>query len=172
VYREGALEVAASLDPALVAVVLDVPAPGDGDVVTRLARLRADPWYDPTLGSRRTEPQRVGGFRGFGGPFVRPPLVAPAAGPLPDPLPGPDAGPGAGGRVVAFDGEGAWYVCADAFGTGLVRAATEPAALVEEPPPALDLLELTSWVHAPGGVAATSALSHAVTFVPGPEPAV
>jgi hypothetical protein len=146
-YRAGALEVAAQLDPALASAALGGP-----DI---LGALQADPWYDPRIGGRRIGSMRVGGFRGLGGPFLSPPLVA--------------EGPSG---VVATDGDGWWLLFADAFGTAAVRTpapAQAPHRKVQEAPKELAAIpELTSWAPGPGCLVATSALSYAVTFQVGP----
>lgn len=156
-YRDGALALAASLPPDVLTGTLDADA-GDLD------RLRDDPWFDPA-GPRRVGVVRVGAFRGFGGPFLRPPTVV-----------------AHDGVVVALDdGTGdAWFVLADAFGSAVVRYGQDHGPSVAElraavhtpatatPPEALaPIVELTSWADSPGGLVATSALSHAVLFVVG-----
>jgi hypothetical protein len=146
-YRSGALDVAARLDPAVASAALGGP-----DI---LAALQADPWYDPQSDGRRNAPVRVGGFRGLGGPFLSPPLVA--------------AGPSG---VVATDGDGWWSLFADAFGTAAVRTPVPPQAPLRELSQAPEELtfipELTSWTPGPGCLVATSALSYAVIFQVGP----
>jgi hypothetical protein len=145
-YRASALEVAATLDPVLASAALGTP--------DTLAALQADPWYDPRIGGRRIGSVRVGGFRGLGGPFLSPPIVA--------------NGPSG---MVATDGDGWWLLFADAFGAAVVRAPAPPPPPPRqgrERPAELDMIaELTSWVPGPGCLVATSALSHAVTFVVG-----
>jgi hypothetical protein len=145
-FRADALAIARSLDPA----VLQVAA---GASPAQLDQLAQDPWFDPApgpTGGGGDGAVRVGSFRGFGGAFVRPPLLA-----LLD------------DHVVATDGDGEWFVFADAFGSAVVRAGGTAARAVSTqgaPPVALDIPEVLSWVVAPGGVVVSSALSHAVIF--------
>ncbi len=159
-HRDGALAIAATLDPAVLDAVLGA-SPAD------LVRLAADPWFDPadaSASASRPASLLVGGFRGFGGPFVRPPVVTLE-----------------GARVVADDGDERWYVLADAFGSAVVRAGAEsgraaPArsdpgvasgtgAATTIPAALAGVTEITSWVAVPGALVATSALSHAIAFV-------
>ncbi len=169
-YRPGALAVASTLSPAVLRAAL-------GATPTDLPRLLADPWFDPSadpgsasVGTTDTSAVpasvRVGGFRGFGGPFVAPPVLS-----VEDDI------------VVADDGAERWFVLADAFGTALVRAGPRPGTAMATapgtgtaaasgpaglgPPPAAlaGMAEITSWVARPGALVATSALSHVVTFV-------
>jgi len=147
-YRVDALAVARPLDPAVVQMAL-------GASPEQLGAMASDPWFDPGGsdggGPANAAPVRVGSFRGFGGPFVRPPLLALD-----------------GDRVIAMDGDGEFLVFADAFGSAVVRAGGTAATAIstQGPPPALldDIPELLSWVLAPGGLVVSSALSHAVIF--------
>jgi hypothetical protein len=109
-FREGALSICAALEPALARAALGL-GEGGPDLGTVLGRLREDPWLRPAAVTDREGPRRelglvaeVGGFRGFGGPFVRPPVVA-----------------AVGGQILASDGEGTWVLCADVFGATLHR---------------------------------------------------
>jgi hypothetical protein len=159
-YRRTALAVARRLDGAVVEAALGLP-------VDQLPRLIADPWFDPSAPGQRV-PVRVGGFRGLGGTFVRPPVL--------EPMPDVDTG-----AVVATDGEDRWLVVADAFGSVVVRALTpsspvgalvtaaagiDPAVVVA----GAGIDEPTSWVAVPGALAVTSTLSHSVVFLPGVAP--
>ncbi|MFZ1983006.1 MAG: hypothetical protein WAU91_01255 [Desulfatitalea sp.] len=79
--RQGALATAAALSPVLALAAVGGPA--DADWPDLLSRLRTDPWCDPSTTTSPDRPAatfgevaRVGGFRGFGGPFIAPPLVA------------------------------------------------------------------------------------------------
>lgn len=160
-YRAGALALARTLDPPALAAVLDVDAAG-------LDALGADPWATAG-GTRLAGPVRVGGFRGFGGPFVRPPFLEA----------GFDARTGA---VVANDGDERWLVVADGFGWAVGRAGEgsgreHPAGGIAgrgTPVPdavlAAGIDEPLSWCPVPGALAVTSALTHAVVFLPGVGP--
>jgi hypothetical protein len=158
-YRVPALELAATLDPELVAVVITVPG-GGAAVGPTLAQLGADPWFDPSAGDGATRPARVavGAFRGFGGAFVRPPTLVGAA----------------GTHAQVSDGTDTWSVFADAFGSAVVRArepaaSPDPLPAVGARPDALaDIEELTAWAPVAGGFVATSGLTHAVLFTAAP----
>jgi len=143
-YRSDALEVARTLEADVVQAVL-------GATPAQLDELATDPWFVPRPEGSSPEAVRVGSFRGFGGPFVRPPLLALH-----------------GSQVVAMDGDGEWFVFADAFGSAVLRAGGAAASAVstEGPPPVAldDIPEILTWVLAPGGLVVSSALSHAVIF--------
>jgi hypothetical protein len=121
-YRESALDVAATLtDEALVAALgIDHSvAP-----LESLARMRRDRWWQPGK-PRPAGPivaHRVGGFRGFGGPFLLPPEVGTRD-----------------GSILVRSGDNAWQLHADAWGATLTRAEPEgidcdqPAAAVLPP---------------------------------------
>jgi len=108
-YRDGALTALRSLPQAVAAAVLGVPAPRVEQV--RQA-LQADPWFDPGFdpAGAASDGMRVvryaGGFRGFGGAFLQPPLVKSAP----------------GGWLVRSAGEH-WLLIGDAFGATLHRIA-------------------------------------------------
>lgn len=170
-YRATALTLAAGLPADVLLAAL-------GAGPEHLPALAADPWFDPA-GPRPVAPVRVGAFRGFGGSFVRPPRLEPVADPTT-------------GAVIATDGEERWLVLADAFGWTVVRAGPgaeagsgEGAGAGREggattgppagagtaiPPGATAVEEPTSWLAVPGALAVTSALTHAVLFLPGATP--
>jgi hypothetical protein len=121
--RTSALGVAATLDGGALAAALGTA--GSLEVAATVERLRADRWWRPD-GERVADPSegpgaappwgppsvpagarvvaRVGGFRGFGGPFLEPPVVV--------------AGDG---EIVVRSGAAAWTLHADAFGAALTR---------------------------------------------------
>lgn len=112
-FREGALATCRKLDPAVACFAL-----GRRDALNRIAlsvvlnRLRDDPWLSvPEAGADNGGQQalrivaRVGGFRGFGGPFLTPPAVA-----------------GANGQIHVADAESCWLLCADRYGATLHRS--------------------------------------------------
>lgn len=121
--RERALEAiragALSLPAALVA--LGRPDGACADLAS-LAESLADPWRaagTPPVPPALACVARVGGFRGFGGPFVEPPEVFTS-----------------GGRLCVADAEGCWSLHADAFGATLLRRprpAADPAAAAPRP---------------------------------------
>jgi hypothetical protein len=118
-FRAGALAMCRGLDADVARAALgleDAAVPLD-DV---LRRLQADPWLSPAAAGKdpggRHELRLVaaaGGFRGFGGPFLRPPRVACVD-----------------GAFLAGDGESCWVLAADVFGATFHRtdAALPPAA--------------------------------------------
>lgn len=141
-YRRDALQVARTLPGGIVTAIL-----GEAD----LDRFAADPWHGR---ADATSPVRVGGFRGFGGPFLRPPLIV---------------GVEADG-VVVTDGDAQWLVLADAFGSAVVRTGPETPQAAEAPPDlaGVPVGEITSAAALPGTSVVTSALTHAVLFLPTP----
>lgn len=108
-FRESALDVAATLRPALLGAVLGVTLADETARDGLVARLRADPWLNPArdTGRQLRVVAQAGGFRGFGGAFLRPPRVA-----LVD------------GTLLLTDGESTLSLYADAFGTMLLRTLT------------------------------------------------
>lgn len=162
--RDAALATAARLPEPLVRAALRTQSTVD---VTRLA---ADPWLDPSFTERTGTvlllARRVGGFRGFGGTFRRPPVVSTSD-----------------DRWYASDGEDAWRVHADRFGVHLARVAEMPPDLGDVGPlvlkaggivsdtttgAALELPELadaTSWASVGGTLAATTPWTHGILFV-------
>jgi hypothetical protein len=111
-YRTGALHTAATLRHELAAAALGLPQETLADEVSRtIERLKADPWLTSiaALGQADAPPiirivAQVGAFRGFGGPFIRPPKVVHDS-----------------GAIYALDGEGVWQLVADAYGANLIR---------------------------------------------------
>lgn len=162
--RASALDTAATLPEHLVRIALGTPAAVDVD------RLVADPWLDPKLTGRDSSvlllARRVGGFRGFGGTFRRPPTVSTSD-----------------GRWYATDGEDAWRVFADRFGVSLGRVAALPDGPGDVGPLVLkaggvvvdtttgaglelpELADATSWASAGGTLAATTPWTHGILFV-------
>ncbi len=115
-YRAGALQVAARLPVEVAGLALGIePA----QVPTALAVLPGNPWLTPAQaaqGGELANPQlclvrQAGGFRGFGGPFVSPPVAQVH-----------------GGVFLLTDAQATWWLCADAFGATWHRAETPPAA--------------------------------------------
>jgi hypothetical protein len=107
--RESALAAADTLPESLVSSAIGTPAVRWLDVRDRL---RADPWFDPSnpaspSGSARLV-ARAGGFRGFGGLFLTPPIVAMAD-----------------EELLTRSGDSSWLLKADAFGATFHRATTD-----------------------------------------------
>ncbi len=111
-YREGALELCDELPAPLACAALGVETAAPRAVKRMLTALREDPWLWPAAALERRKGKRelarvatVGGFRGFGGPFLRPPKVT-----VHDDV------------LIAFDPRAVWEVHADVFGTSFRRA--------------------------------------------------
>ena len=113
-YRTAALREAAALPTAVAAAVLGLPA--DTDPVAALERHARDPWWWPGVAAAPGVLRRIGGFRGFGGPWLGAPRVVPG---------------GPSGCSVAADGA-RWAIVADVHGAAVTRLADEP----EVPAPA------------------------------------
>jgi hypothetical protein len=166
-YRESALSVAGSLDPALLGLVLDEKGPGSApDAFARLAALRACRWVGgQNAAANPTQPhlvRRAGAFRGFGGLFSEPPHVV------------MDRDQN---QLYVRSGTEGWLLTADAFGATFHRATEEElaAAAAAAPPtrsqghqlPAgievpADVGHVTSVACLPHTVAITGSLTHAV----------
>lgn len=108
--RQAALDAAGRITPALAARALGVPARSPLPLPEVIARFRRDPWWSPAVppvsGGGRTVRVKatVGGFKGFGGPFLSPPGVL-----------------ASGGALYAFDRAFVWRLHADCFGAVFVR---------------------------------------------------
>lgn len=155
-HREGALASCATLPAALGLKALGT----SGDLAQILERLRADRWLTPeraALPPTRRElrvVRAVSGFRGFGGAFLTPPLVA-----------------NVGGMLVARDREGSWFITADVFGeyVGRVSPPAKPRD-PETPKPTLsafpEFADSTSAAACDDGtVAVTVDRSHSVFLI-------
>ena len=111
-YRTDALAILAALPVPLAARVLELPDPAR--VSEALFRMAVDPWCDPrqpTHAPRLSRVARIGGFRGFGGVFLAPPMVTLIE-----------------GELHARDGNaegGVWRICADAFGATFHRTVID-----------------------------------------------
>ena len=107
--RESALAAADALPEPLVLAA--IAAPG-GQWAKIRDRLHADPWFDPAKPRASATEGRVvaraGAFRGFGGLFTEPPVVAMA-----------------GEQLLVRGGEDCWLLKADAFGATFHRATKE-----------------------------------------------
>lgn len=150
--RETALRAGDALPAQVSSALLGAPKLEWSEVRARLAR---DPWYDPAaFGEARPHLARmVGGFRGFGGAFVRPPRVFAIDGHL----------------CVSSHGE-CWFLTADAFGATFHRAdpkvLTRAAPAPTRPPLALpELGAVTSLASVDGTFALTGDATHQVALV-------
>jgi hypothetical protein len=115
-YRSGALIAADELPTTLVERALEIPE-GQSWSQWREA-LHESPWPTSLVGTELLL-ARVGWFRGLGGVFTEPPLLATRDGDL-----------------IARSGTDAWLVTADAFGSTLHRSddGGVPAGLIAEEP--------------------------------------
>lgn len=133
-YRAAALAAAARL-PAPLAVAALGLAPGTAPQPVLDAHA-ADPWWWPGRAQDAGVLRRVGGFRGFGGPWLAVPRVSSGA---------------PWGCHVRADGE-CWAVLADLHGSAVVRLDStdvpERAAAPRLPVPWDD--EVTGWSAAAG----------------------
>lgn len=107
-YREGALSALGTMPDnlafGLLAVESDLTRNGLMDALR-------DPWWNPSEpGGKRSLSiaRRVGGFRGFGGPFVTPPEVI-----------------AVDGTLYAFDAESCWILFSDCYGASFKRYGTD-----------------------------------------------
>jgi hypothetical protein len=120
-YRESALNIADALPEPLALAA--VGATGTWAEVR--ARLRADPWFDPSCAARSVHVAAcIGGFRGFGGLFSLPPRVHRSF-----------------DFLIAVAGNDGFLVTADAFGATFHRASADELAA------ARTQSELPSGVH-------------------------
>jgi len=109
-YRRAALVAADALDEALTLAALEArPGSSWPDLRERLA---AEPWFDPAA-AREDRPAlkavaQVGSFKGFGGLFLEPPLVASAE-----------------DRFFVRSGAECWLLTADVFGATFHRASVQ-----------------------------------------------
>lgn len=103
-FREGALGVASTLSDDALCCALGTTLEAPASETLRL--LQQDRWWRPgrSMPSAPAVAQRVGGFRGFGGPFLAPPRVGTR-----------------GERLVVSSGSEAWMLHADAWGATLTR---------------------------------------------------
>jgi hypothetical protein len=115
-YRDAALRIARQLPRELAAKCMGLDdAPADRDWLALLDRLKEDPWHAPAKQEdevSQASPRIVretGGFRGFGGPCLRPPTVAVCD-----------------GELFVADGHARWRLLADVFGTLWHRVPDAP----------------------------------------------
>lgn len=116
-YRDGAIAAARQMEPSLAAKALGVPASaGQAEILAALERMAGNPWITPAEAIAGTPDlrrlrlvNRAGAFRGFGGTFLRPPLVR-----CQD------------GHLVVSDGQFSWILLADVHGVVLHRIGDGP----------------------------------------------
>ena len=161
-YREGVLRAIRSLPPALACAALKIEL---RQYEATLQRFQEDRWFDPANpkgGSLRIV-RSAGAFRGFGGPFLQPPM-----------LKSTDNG------WLVQSAEDYWLLVADAFGATLHRSTVEewkaqPAKNAEHvgtrvvhEGKALDMPAagpITSSGVSAGAIACTFAHSHQISLV-------
>ena len=123
-YRQGAIAAAAALPRPLALAA--VAASESAEWATIEAGLRGSEWFDPSQpASTAPAVVRIGGFRGFGGPFTQPPHVVIEA-----------------GQLHALSGDERWLVMADCFGATFHRVPADggrPAVPSISLPPAVRL---------------------------------
>ena len=133
-FRSAALAAAARLPAPLAVAALGLPAGSTAGAV--LDAHTADPWWWPGREQTTGVLRRIGGFRGFGGPWLAVPRVSSGA---------------LWGCHVRADGE-CWAVLADLHGSAVVRLDStdvqERAAAPHLPVPWDD--EVTGWSAAGG----------------------
>ena len=103
-YREGALAALGTMPDNLAFGLLAVE--GDWTRSGLMDALR-DPWWNPSEPEKKRSlsmARRVGGFRGFGGPFITPPEVIAVE-----------------GTIYAFDAEACWTLFSDYYGSSFKR---------------------------------------------------
>jgi hypothetical protein len=117
-YREGALATARQLGTPVAARALGLPeAAPAADIAAALDRVTENPWISPNdalggtaVDSRRMRiVSRVGAFRGFGGPFLRPPTIRYQH-----------------DHFLVSDGEATWMLLADLHGSTFQRIDDPP----------------------------------------------
>jgi hypothetical protein len=112
-YRRAALQIVRSLSPAISASLLaldpQTPAPLLHQAIDAMSKSH---WLTASMAAHGTDQptlrvvRRAGGFRGFTGAFLRPPVVAMQ-----------------GERLMVNDGESVWTLIADAYGCILRRTS-------------------------------------------------
>lgn len=110
-YRETALERWKMLPDRLKLPCIGIEADDPPPPMDALQQALANPWHPPHLAGRQIDVRltvvgKTGRFRGLGGQFGEPPLLA-----------------GDGTDIIAYDGEGSFSIWADCFGLSLRRAA-------------------------------------------------
>lgn len=111
-HRFGALAAARGLPAKLAGMALGLSREPSADELRQaIEQLEQDPWLKPeqalSLDSQQYSIRlvaRAGAFRGFGGPFLRPPTLFCSQ-----------------DGLIAFDGEGQWRILADACGVVCLR---------------------------------------------------
>jgi hypothetical protein len=116
-YRDAALRIVRQLPWKIAATCVSAPDNlTEAEWRQQLDRLEADRWFAPAI-DKATGPspalriaRTIGGFRGFGGPCLRPPKAS-----------------AIDGRLFVSDGDATWQLLADAFGTMWHRVLNLPS---------------------------------------------
>jgi hypothetical protein len=168
-FRSGAMAQADALPEELALAALGVNNSAHWADLRR--QMQENPWFDPAdkpIPAGLRVIAQAGAFRGFGGLFAEPPLVAPS-----------------GEHFLVRSGDGCWLLTADVFGATFHRAPIEEFEAARKRPPLppgfqlggaslsvngarLDLASLgniTSAAATHSTFAATSAFTHAVVLV-------
>jgi hypothetical protein len=151
-YRASALDVASTLKDDALNAALGVETPLSADDTVQ--RLQDDRWWRPGRlpSDRPVVAHRIGGFRGFGGPFLSPPRVGTRD-----------------GHIVVCAGREAWTAHADAWGATLTRTQPDDVTFASAPPSSLAGVQPASAGTVHDIVAVTVATSYRVLIVePGP----
>lgn len=135
-YRGAALQIVADWPPAFAARCLGIDGAIDVTCWPRFwERLMADPWLAPACVTQNeplsAAPRLIrvtGGFRGFGGPCLRPPSVTTRD-----------------EQLFVTDGELSWRLLADVFGTLWQRVPKAPTKSVSPAKVAVDVRGRVSW---------------------------
>ncbi len=124
-YRPAALRALTGLSRQAASLLLGLDKSGSvADPAKDIESLSADPWHDPAAQAINAEPPQVyltsaGGWRGYGGQFKAPPTLK----------------LGEGG-VLAVDGQAAFRLFADRWGTFLLNEPDADPKAVGKPPAA------------------------------------
>jgi hypothetical protein len=121
-FRASAIQVWHRLPEPLGQAALGIDPAASPPPREALIQALADPWQDPAgAGSARKFElalvARVGGFRGFGGPFISPPEVTQTE-----------------GTILAFDREYCHALYADAFGAVFKRHGSDLPSRLDQTP--------------------------------------
>jgi hypothetical protein len=116
-FRPGALATIQQMPPDLAARVFELPPGTTAAAIQSIADCLAEnPWIIPKDALQtKMDPKRIriartaGAFRGFGGPFLCPPLVT-----------------SQDGRILVSDGESSWMLLCDIYGVFFDRIASRP----------------------------------------------
>ncbi len=115
-FRESAIERWKGLPDSLKLLCMGIAPEDIQPPPDILEQALSNPWHPPHLAGKKAAARllvvgRLGRFRGLGGQFMEPPLVA-----------------GEGNRIIAYDGEGSFSVWGDCFGLSLRRIQGEAMA--------------------------------------------